>query len=793
MRIRSIYLGLTLSIAAAAAVPNQYIVEMAGDSVAVHIARHAPGSGIRSQAALSRRAQIREEQKPVRAQLAAAGARVVESLDTVANALIVNIPDEKAAGLHSVPGVVRVYPVRRFKLALDRALPLHHVPEAWQQIGLANAGAGMKIAMIDTGIDVQHAGFQDPSLDVPSGFPLVNADSDLEFTNNKVIVARSYASLFETPDPDKSARDHVGHGTATAMAAAGVMNTGPLATISGVAPKAWLGSYKVFGTPGVNDTSTDAALLKAIDDAVADGMDVINLSLGSIEAARTQKDIEVQAIERATAAGVIVVVVAGNDGPNAETIDSPGTAPSAITVGAAKNDRLFAATATVSGGAPDVAIPGSGANSATPITAPIVSVAALDQTGLACDPLPAGSLTGRIAFILRGVCNFEVKLDNAQQAGAAAALVYADPQEQDAFIMGVGVATLPSSMIANFDGVQILQQIAQNPSLTATVSYTMAPIQASTDGLVSFSSQGPSGDVALKPDLIAVGVNFYTAAQTFDPHGVLYSSSGYTVTQGTSFSAPLVAGAAALLKAARPGLTNAQYKSLLVNTASPASGTIVQTGAGSLNMFAALQATAAVEPVAIDFFVGNGDPNVTGSLTVSNVSAVSTVFELTAVPQGGGPAPALTPSSVSLAPGQSAQVALKLSATALPPGQYQGTISIADTSNGVAIQAPYWYAVPSNIPAQITVLYISDSNPQIQQLPGAVLFRVTDTSGIAQTNIQPVVTVISGASSVASVDLEDKIIPGAYGITLRPGPQGFTKTVLGIQAGDVSMNVTVPN
>ena len=128
-----------------------------------------------------------------------------------------------------------------------------------------------------------------------------------------------------------------------------------------MAPKAWLGSYKIFGTPNVNDSSTDAALLKAIDDAVADGMDVINLSLGSFEAPRIADDVEVQALERASAMGVIVAVVAGNDGPDPDTIDSPGTSPSAITVGGAvTTTRTFAATATVAGGAPVVAIPGSG-------------------------------------------------------------------------------------------------------------------------------------------------------------------------------------------------------------------------------------------------------------------------------------------------------------------------------------------------------------------------------------------------------------------------------------------------
>src|ERR1022692_3312512 len=236
MYTRPVFLAFILSLSAVAAVPNQYIVEISGDPVAVHMVHHAPGKSIQSEEAKQKRAQIREDRKPVQAQLEAAQAQILDSVDTVANAFIVNIPDAKAATLASIPGVIHVYPVRRFKLNLDHALPLHRVPQAWQQVGLNNAGAGIKIGMIDTGIDIAHPGFQDPTMKAPSGFPLVNAASDLAFTNGKVIVARSYASLFQAPDPDPSARDHVGHGTATAMAAAGTQNTGPLATISGVAP-----------------------------------------------------------------------------------------------------------------------------------------------------------------------------------------------------------------------------------------------------------------------------------------------------------------------------------------------------------------------------------------------------------------------------------------------------------------------------------------------------------------------------------------------------------------------------
>ena len=113
------------------------------------------------------------------------------------------------------------------------------------------------------------------------------------------------------------------------MAAAGVSNAGPLATISGVAPKAWLGSYKVFGSPGVNDGATESAILKALDDAVADGMDVINISLGSNLTPLPANDPEVAAIERASALGVIVVVASGNNGPDPATVCSPASAPSA--------------------------------------------------------------------------------------------------------------------------------------------------------------------------------------------------------------------------------------------------------------------------------------------------------------------------------------------------------------------------------------------------------------------------------------------------------------------------------
>ena len=316
---------------------------------------------------------------------------------------------------------------------------------------------------------------------------------------------------------------------------AGARTAGPLATIAGVAPEAWIGNYKVFGTPGFNDTASDAAILKAIDDAVNDGMDVINLSLGSDLAPRLDEDLEVQAIERASRAGVVVVVSAGNNGPSLNTLASPGTAPSAITVGAVTNDRTFAASAEVPGLGSFLAVAGSGPVPAAPLTAALVDAAALDNLGLACTALPTGSLNGTVALILRGACTFETKLINAQRAGAVAALVYSTEQAPDPIPMNVGAATLPAEMIGYGDGVAVKSKLAAQGSGVATLNFTSGAVSVTANRRSSFSAAGPNVDAAIKPDLVAAGSDVYTATQTVDGNGDMYSASGFVLVDGTSF------------------------------------------------------------------------------------------------------------------------------------------------------------------------------------------------------------------------------------------------------------------
>ncbi len=450
-------------------VPNRYIVELSTESVGAYVARTASrGAGkalLHSAAAQRQRTAIRAQQAAARTRIEAAQGKVLGAVETLNNALVVEIADSQAARLASIPGVVKVLPVHTLRPLLDHALPLHNVPQAWSQVGISNAGAGIKIGMIDSGIDIGHPGFADGGFTMPAGFPLADTQADLAYTNNKVVVARSYANLFATVDPDLSAADHLGHGTATAMVAAGVSNAGPLATISGVAPQAWLGSYKVFGTPGYNSTASDDIIMLAINDAVNDGMDIINLSLGGL-AFNLDADTEAQILDVADSLGVIVVAAAGNGGSDPYTINSPADAPLAIAAGAMNNDRFFADGVVLPDNSSLVAVPGNGTYPSASITGSLTDVFSVDGNGLACSSLPAGSLTGTIALIFRGTCTFESKIDNAQAAGAAAVVVYDNIDGEAIPLMAVGAATLPAVMISNADGLTLKPQAVNGFAVT---------------------------------------------------------------------------------------------------------------------------------------------------------------------------------------------------------------------------------------------------------------------------------------------------------------------------------------
>jgi hypothetical protein len=425
------------------------------------------------------------------------------------------------------------------------------------------------------------------------------------------------------------------------------------------------------------------------------------------------------------------------------------------------------------------------------VRAPLADVAALDRNGQACSALPPGALSGKIALIFRGVCFFEDKLNNAQAAGALGAVVFTDEVRPDPIRMGVGSATLPAGMVAYADGVALRALLERQPGLVVTLDFSLRAFPAPRTGIASFSGSGPSVDTGIKPDLVAVGTDLLTAAERTVPEGDLYAENGYLLVDGTSFSAPLAAGAAALLKAARPGLTSPQYRSLLVNGAASAGNAgVQQTGAGVMDVLAAVRSRISVEPVSVSFGAGGGTLDASRTLHVANLAGAEAALDLSVVPRGDVPAPELSVTRLTVDPGQGADVELRFRAAGLDPGPYEGYVRLSDPDTGIETRIPYWRGVGPAAAARIVLLESRDSGNSGARLRDAIVFRVTDAAGIIVRDPQPVVTAAAGGGQVLAVASIDREIPGAWTVNVQLGAQAGANQFR-IEAGGVEKTVTI--
>ncbi len=578
--------------------PNRYILFLGDEPLAAHFASR---DQLQTAAAVSYRQQLESRQQSMIQNLTGRKIQVVGSVATVMNAIFVVATPDRVAELRGLPGVIGVMPERSVRPNLNKATALANAPAAWAQAaigGQGNAGNGIKIAILDTGIDAGSVhtspAFSDAGFTAPSGFPKCNAavngtpsDCGL-YTNNKVIVARSYVSMIaagncdasgitgactsagtasantSAPD-DYSARDRDGHGSAVAAAAAAVQNSGGTVAFSGMAPKAYLGSYKVYGTNGVSAGAPESVIIKALDDAIADGMNVINYSSGVTPFAGAKDDVQcgnkagvpcdplANAFEVAAQNGTVIVTSAGNNsGPYGgqyysafNTIASPGTAPSVITVGATISSHIFGATVSVNGSGVAANLKNITANlsdagflpwvqsictfyCAPPfyisgaISGVLVDVTTLGDNGQACSPLPAGSLTDAYALIQRSPasvvnCTFDLKAQNATAAGAIGIVFYmADSSalttpDQICYDNTNGVCDLggPAVMISLTDGQNLKAYIDAHPGTVVTIDTAGAeqalPNSSAVNALAIYSSEGPAIDGSIKPDMVATG------------------------------------------------------------------------------------------------------------------------------------------------------------------------------------------------------------------------------------------------------------------------------------------------
>ena len=534
------------------------------------------------------------------------------------------------------------------------------------------------------------------------------------------------------------------------------------------------------------------AIIAAAEDAVKDGMDVLSLSIGGpaftgpldTGAACANAnggapnppgvacDLVAVALENAARSGTVVVVAAGNSGEsgvntNVQTLNSigsPAYAPSVIAAGATTNSHAFISLVSVSG----AGVPGRLSNiTATPaptsapdssVTAPLVDVTQPGNDGLACTSLPAGSLNGALALIERGSCLFSVKMSNAVAAGALGVVFYLADQSSPFPAGGLNAFLQPAVMISNRDGASLKTFIDANAGHAVTLSPLAEQPLTIFNQLAGFSSAGPSlGLNGIKPEVLAPGVNMYMPTQSYDPLGELYSASRFTVADGTSYSTPLTAGAAALVKQNHPGYTAAQVKSALVNTATQDvtldqfgdALSILQTGGGKVAADFAIGNNITVTPPTVSFGVLSATPvGASQQFQVTNTGTTAVTLSLAVVSTtvAGGTSLALGHSSLALAAGASGTFTLTLSGTLPPAGLYSGTVTVQGASQTTRI--PYMFLVGSGTIDNLIPLAGDGNDGTVNQVipDGYVAFQLIDANGVPVTGAPVTFTADKGVT-----------------------------------------------
>ncbi len=479
-------------------------------------------------------------------------------------------------------------------------------------------GEDVVVGVIDTGIWPEHPSFADDGSYGPSPLgPLVNSAArpscdfgnvaqnanDAPFTcNNKLLGARQMLDTYRAvigaePDEFDSARDDEGHGTHTASTAAG--NAGVEASIlgreygevSGIAPRARVIAYKGLGNLG-GFTSDLAA---AIDQAVADGVDVINYSVGGGANLATADAI---AYLFAARAGVWVATSAGNSGPDPATIGGPADVPWITAVGASTQERFFEGTVELGSTRDrrDNSGKGNGGDrrgktftgaSVTPETDGALPL--VDATSAGSDLCLRGDLKrevveGKIVLCRRGATGRAEKGLAVFEAGGAGMILYNNTDSDNLFS---DTHWLPAVHVDNTDGVQIKQYIASQKSPTARIRSGDITKFKNAPSTTFFSSRGenPAAPDIIKPDITAPGLQILAGASPFTDPETVPGGQLFQAIAGTSMSSPHVAGYYALLKQAHPDWTPAMAKSAIMTTADPkVLNSDQQTPAGPFDM-----------------------------------------------------------------------------------------------------------------------------------------------------------------------------------------------------------------
>lgn len=611
------------------------MLEMQGDPVAVAQSKAAGRELSRAQRDRIK-AELKGRQDAIVDDIAARGGQVLAQLQSAYNGVKVSISRADVASLASLPNVVAVRAIQQHTPGNATSVPYIGVPGVWEDLGYT--GAGVKVAVIDTGIDYTHANFGGPG--TVEAFELADAsDTDLGDAGDAGIFGPDGSSKVKggwdfvgdaynassddaaetVPQPDPDPLDCNGHGSHVAGSAVGygvnadgTTYEGPYDATThenefdigpGVAPEAELYALRVFGCAGSTDVTVDA-----IDWAVDNEMDVINMSLGSSFGRRD--DPSAVASTNAAAAGVIVVASAGNSGPSQYITGSPGTGSGAIATAAVDSTESFPGVVLdLSTGTSVTAI---SANGVAPPDDTVYRVVVLtddpatpppNNEALGCalsDYTRMGITTDEaqepiLAVTLRGTCARVARAVFGQQAGADAVAMINTDQNYPPYegpIAGNPDTGESYEVTIPFLGVRGVLGAAATPDGdnlvaadggTATTTQTTIP-NPGFKGFASFSSGGPTnGDSFLKPDIAAPGVSIASTSVGTGNKAAIFS--------GTSMASPHIAGVAALVRQAHPDWDVADVKAAITNSGSPAGlpgYSVTRAGAGLVTPTAAV-------------------------------------------------------------------------------------------------------------------------------------------------------------------------------------------------------------
>lgn len=576
------------------------------------------------------------------------------------NGMVIEMTQAQAMKLATVPGVAHIKRETLRYIQTDAGPEFIKVPGIWD--GSANGsmskGEGMIVGIIDTGINSDSPSFADVGGDGydhtnPNGAGVYSGDCATDewaaLCNDKLIGIHSYPVITDNypsfnDQVPANGEDYNGHGSHTAGTTAGNVldnvdsgNGVTFDQISGVAPHANIISYQVCN-PGAQDAigfsgCYPSLTVLAVEHAIEAGVDAINYSIGGGSSDPWQ-DSDSLAFLSARKAGIHVATSAGNSGPEAGTVGSPGDSPWLTTVAAGTHNRDIVRNVTVDDTDYTFTL-GSGPEITENISAPLVYAGTVDAVNFeGCGPFPADSFKDSMALISRGACAFADKVNNAAAAGATSVIVHNNRGGSETISMaGLEATLIPSVSVTQDTGAEIITQLAAMSGLTTTINPTPTLVDVAGGEVANFSSRGANASVAdvIVPSITAPGVSIFAAYADEQPEGFKEnpSPSEFAFLSGTSMASPHIAGSLTLLASIHPEWSPAEAQSALMLTANQA--TVLQgsdqaanffdMGAGYANVSAAAKSGLVMDESYAGYM--QADPNLGGVPSQINLASMA--------------------------------------------------------------------------------------------------------------------------------------------------------------------------